>query len=98
MDVIALHQAGFASVAPLGTALTGPAERALGARAATPALPGWRCSRPLRALRGGERALPLLEPGRTSSWYTCLKTKTQTASSAPRAPPPLPHCSKTRTR
>jgi DNA primase len=67
MDVIALHRAGLAhAVAPLGTALTEEQLRTLWRLAPEPVLcfdgdaAGQRA-----AIRAAERALPLLEPGRS---------------------------------
>lgn len=67
MDVIALAQAGIEhAVAPLGTALTEEQIALLWRLAAEPILcfdgdaAGWRA-----ALRAADRALPLLEPGRS---------------------------------
>ncbi len=72
MDVIALHRAGFATaVAPLGTALTETQLRELWRLSPEPVLcfdgdnAGQRAAR--RAL---ERALPLLQPGRSLRFVT----------------------------
>lgn len=67
MDVIALHQAGFAgAVAPLGTALTESQLELLWRMAPEPYLcfDGDAAGR-RAAARAAERALPLLEPGRS---------------------------------
>ncbi len=64
MDVIALSRAGYAAVAPLGTALTEDQLRLLWKMVPEPTLcldgdsAGWRA-----AGRAAERALPLLKPG-----------------------------------
>ncbi len=72
MDVIALHRAGFGgAVAPLGTALTEMQLRELWRLAPEPALcfdgdtAGQRA-----ALRALDRALPLLQPGRSLRFAT----------------------------
>ena len=67
MDVIALHQAGFAgAVAPLGTALTPEQLEALWRVAPAPLLCFDGDAAGLRAsIRAAETALPLLDPERT---------------------------------
>ncbi len=67
MDVIALHQAGFAgAVAPLGTALTPEQLEALWRVAPAPVLCFDGDAAGLRAtIRAAETALPLLDPERT---------------------------------
>ena len=67
MDVIALAQAGIAeAVAPLGTALGEDQIRLLWTLAAEPVLclDGDRAGK-AAAIRGAERAMPLLQPGRS---------------------------------
>jgi DNA primase len=69
-DVIALHRAGFeTAVAPLGTALTEAQIEALWRLAPEPVLcfDGDEAGR-RAAMRAAERALPLLEPGRSLSF------------------------------
>ena len=86
MDVIALHQAGFATaVAPLGTALTEFQLHELWRLAPEPILcfdgdaAGQRAA--ARALR---RALPLLRPGQQPALcQPCPRAKTRIRSSAP---------------
>ena len=82
-DVIALNRAGFAeSVAPLGTALTESHLHALWRMAPEPVLcfdgdaAGKRA-----AYRAAERAVPLLEPGRSLQFVTLPPGRIRTACS-----------------
>ncbi|MEE8279817.1 MAG: DNA primase [Alphaproteobacteria bacterium] len=71
MDVIALTHAGFASVAPLGTALTESQLRELWRVVAEPILCFDGDAAGMRAAaRAAERALPLLQPGRSLRFVT----------------------------
>ncbi len=71
MDVIALEQAGFPAVAPLGTAITEDQIRLLWKLAAEPilCLDGDKAGQ-AAAGRALERALPLLEPGKSLRFVT----------------------------
>ncbi|MEM9234816.1 MAG: DNA primase, partial [Pseudomonadota bacterium] len=69
MDVIALHEAGFAAVAPLGTAITERQLEMLWRAVDTPVmcLDGDRAGRSA-AFRAIDRALPILKPGKSLSF------------------------------
>ncbi len=92
MDVIALHQAGFAgAVAPLGTALTPEQLEALWRVAPAPVLCFDGDAAGLRARSGRPRPRCRCSiPSARCASCGCRRARTRTAWSARRAPPPSP--------